>query len=454
MSKPHSLVRIKASLVNNPLLIEQTSFNSILDYVNQRNMGDIDVTPKSFFDNDEPVGHAHRYIEETKTGVMHISGPLTYRTSGWEAFCGGTSYEMLKEQMEYFASAGAKTVAMMVDSGGGEAHGMIDSANYIRKIANENDIRIVAYVDGMSASAAYGISCVADEIVMSSDSLVGSIGVLIQLYNDSKALEKEGYERTFITAGADKVPYAKDGSFTDSFIDGLQEQVDTLYESFTGHVAAHRSLDISVVKGTEANVFMVNESLKLGLADKTMTVEEFYDYLADVSQNNIEGTQMGIKDVLKFNRDKEEIEMAQLEDLKVLLEVEQTSRATAEASLVTMSAQIKESAAAIATLTEQLGAFKEAQAVAEKAAADAVLAARTAALADVVPTAEVDNYLVNMSSMDEGAFTFMVGQLKAVKETRAEGFRAVGGEGAEEETQQSTIDVIREAGVKAAQARR
>ena len=451
----HSLIRVKASLVNTPHLIEQTSFASIMDYVNKRIEGNVDVTPQSFFDNEE-VGYAHRYVDASKTGIMHISGPLTYRTTGWEAFCGGTSYEMLKEQMEYFVSKGAKTVSMMVDSGGGQAHAMMDTANYIRKLADENGIKIIAYVDGMSASAAYGISCIADEIVMSADSMVGSIGVLIQLMNNSKALEKEGYERTFITAGKDKVPFAKDGSFTPEFIERLQTQVDTLYESFTSHVAMHRQIDLQVVKDTEANVFMADEALALGLADKVMTVEEFYDYVADVAQNNIEGTEMGtIKDAFKFTNKGDKAEMAKLEEMQALLEAEQVARTAAEASVLEFTQQLTAQADLVASLTTQLEEFKDAKVAAEKAAADLIVSTRKAALAEVVPEAELETYLTNMSSMDEGAFTFMVGQLKAVKEARAEEFRAVGEDGAEEEpTTLSTTEQIRLAGIERAKALR
>lgn len=449
----HSLVRIKQKLVNTPHLIDQDSFNSVMEYVNSRIEGNAEIlAPEA----SASIDGRHRYVEESKTGVMHITGPLTYRTSGWEALCGGTSYEMLKEQMEYFVAAGAKTVSMMVDSGGGEAHGMMDSANYIRKLADDNGIKIIAYVDGMSASAAYGISCIADEIIMSKDSMVGSIGVLIQLYNDSKALEMQGYERTFITAGKDKVPFAKDGSFTPAFIERLQSQVDDLYEGFTSHVATHRSLDISAVKGTEANVFMSNEAIELGLADKVMTVEEFYEYVADVAQHNIEGTDMGLKDAFKLTRSKEETtEMAQLDELKTQLEAEGVARLAAETQLAGMLTQMSEATTAIASLTTQLEAFKEAQALAVKAAADALVASRTAALSEVVPTAEVETYMANLSNLDEGAFTFMVGQLKALKDARAEEFKAVGEEGVEEDdTPKSAVDAIREAGIAAAKARR
>lgn len=452
MSKqPHSLVRIKGSMVNVPHLIEPSSFASILEYVNQRIEGNADITPQTAsMDSGELSG---RYVPDTQTGIMHISGPLTYRTTGWEAFCGGTSYEMLKDQMEYFVAKGAKTVAMMVDSGGGEAHGMMDSANYLRKLADDNGIKIVAYVDGMSASAAYGISCIADEIVMSSDSQVGSIGVLIQLMNNSKMLEKAGIERTFITAGKDKVPFADDGSFTEGFIERLQTQVDALYEGFTGHVATHRALDIQSVKDTEANVFMSEEALALGLADKVMTVEEFYDYLADVAQSNIEGTDMGMKDAFKFMNKEDKAEMAKLEELQAQLTAEVEQRTTMAAELTAAVTKLTEASGLIETLNAQLEGFKTAQAEAEKAAADLIVTQRKAALADVVPEAEVESYLTNMSAMDEGAFSFMVGQLAATKNARAESFKAVGTEGAEEDTAPLTAaDKIRLAGIEAARA--
>lgn len=447
----HSLVRIKGSMVNVPHLIEPSSFASILEYVNQRIEGNADITPQTAsMDSGELSG---RYVPDTQTGIMHISGPLTYRTSGWEAFCGGTSYEMLKDQMEYFVAKGAKTVAMMVDSGGGEAHGMMDSANYLRKLADDNGIKIVAYVDGMSASAAYGISCIADEIVMSSDSQVGSIGVLIQLMNNSKMLEKAGIERTFITAGKDKVPFADDGSFTEGFIERLQTQVDALYEGFTGHVATHRALDIQSVKDTEANVFMSEEALALGLADKVMTVEEFYDYLADVAQSNIEGTDMGMKYAFKFMNKEDNAEMAKLDELQTQLTAEVEQRTKMAAELTDAVTKLTEASGLIETLNAQLEGFKTAQSEAEKAAADLIVTQRKAALADVVPEAEVESYLTNMSAMDEGAFSFMVGQLAATKNARAESFKAVGTEGAEEDTAPLTAaDKIRLAGIEAARA--
>lgn len=454
MKQAHSLPLIKKSLMNTPLLIEEASFNAILDYINSREAGTAELqTPVT----DVKMGDDayFGYVPESKTGVMHVSGPLTYRTTGWEAWCGGTSYEMLKEQMEYFVASGAKTVAMMVDSGGGQAHGMMDSARYIRKLADENDIRIIAYVDGMSASAAYGISAVAHEIVASVDSMVGSIGVLIQLMNNSKQLEKAGIERTFITAGEDKVPFDKDGAFTQAFKDGLQEQVDALYEGFTAHVADYRPMELSAVKGTEANVFMTDKALQLGLIDKVMTFEEFQEYLAVEAQRVIEDKNVDLKGAMKLFNKGDAAEMAKLEEMQAQLDSQGAELATALAAGETLAAELTGAQETIAKLTAQLDGFKVEREAAEKAAAEAKLESRKAALAEVMPADEVETKLSAYASFDDNTFAFMVSELGAAKKARAEAMTPVGEAGAEEqEVVEGPTANILAAGIAAAKALR
>lgn len=447
----HSLIRIRSSLQNQPHLIEPESFNSIMEYVNSRIKGDVEITKKEMASWDDVDGDfSSRYFDETKTGFMSIDGPLTYKTSGWEAFCGGTSYEILKDQMSYFVDKGAKTVAMIVDSGGGEAHGMMDSANYMRKLADENGIKIIAYVDGISASAAYGISCIADEIIMSADSQVGSIGVLIQLMNNSKMLEKAGIERTFITAGKDKVPFAEDGSFTEAFKEKLQNQVDELYEGFTSHVAVHRKMSVDAVKNTEANVFMSKDALTLGLADQIMTPENFHEYLATYAQSNLEGKTMG-NPLKKFmTKQEDQAEMTKLEELQTELVASQSQYAT----LTTELGSLKE---LFTAQTEQLKNATEALAAIEEAKVEALVASRKAALAEVLPVDQLDAAFSAYGELPDTAFEFTVTTLKAAKEKAAQGemMTESGGDGAELETPEvDQVEAIRLAGVAAARALR
>lgn len=277
----HKITRLKAKLLNTPHLIDEQSFNAILSYINDRNATGI-LAERDDDDEDKYERSRFLYNDESRTAILYIEGPLTAKPTGMEMFCGGTSYEGLKEDFADAVELGAKTVVFMTDSGGGEASTMMDTANYLRKMADDNDVKIISYVDGgMAASAAYGIICVSDEIVAQADSDIGSIGVLVRLMNDSKHLEKEGYERTFVTAGSEKVPFSEDGSFRKEFLEDIQYKVDKLYESFTSHVATHRGMSVEAVKATEARTYLADDAMRIGLVDKVMSLDDFYEYLAE-----------------------------------------------------------------------------------------------------------------------------------------------------------------------------
>ena len=92
----HELNRLRSSLYETPLLMDPKSFESILNYLDKRCDGD---TPATEASSEYSMYSTLRY-EENALGVIHIAGPLTNKSTGWEAMCGGTSYESIKEDFE------------------------------------------------------------------------------------------------------------------------------------------------------------------------------------------------------------------------------------------------------------------------------------------------------------------------------------------------------------------
>lgn len=465
----HSLVRVKGSLVNTPHLIEVNSFNSIMEYVNKRIEGNAEIIPKAFEEDvteSTPKEDFYLYNDDTKTGILQVDGPITLKTTGWEALCGGTSCQMLKEQMEYFVDKGAKTVAMFVSSGGGEARGLFDAAKHIRKLADDNGIKIIAYTETIAASAAYALPAIADEFIASSDADIGSIGVLIQLFNNSKALEKDGYERVFVVSDEEKIPFARDGSFREEWIDDLQSQVYLIKDKFVEHVVTYRPMSAQQVKDTKARVFMAEEALQLGLIDKIMDVESFYNYLADFAQSNLEGNEMGnpLKDMFKLKTKEDKVEMAQLQELQALLETKEAELSASLEQITSLTATVSELQGSLASLQafadERKAAAEAAQAEAQRIAEEQALAkleARKAALSAVVAEDKFESLFAVLNTLDDAAFDLMVAHEAATKEARAESFKAVGNEGVESEdtsaSERSGVDAIRQAGVENARAK-
>lgn len=213
---------------------------------------------------------------ETMTGQLNIDGVLVNRKGQMNAQCAElTSYQKLKEQFEAQVAEGITSCVLMVSSGGGEAFSAFSTASYVKKIAKQNNIKLTTYINGSACSAAYVWAAVADEIVSHPQGQSGSIGVVIQLYNDSKALEDAGIKRSFVYAGGNKIPFDNDGEFTDKFLEDLQKSVDKTYVKFVDHVASNRPMSRQEIIDTNASVFDADDALNLKLIDKIMELEDF-----------------------------------------------------------------------------------------------------------------------------------------------------------------------------------
>lgn len=267
-----SLSRLSKSLLDKPQLITLEKFKEISEVLENR---EYLKDPSLFLDGDTDTSES----KSSPLPMIRLEGPTTYKPTGWEAMCGGASYVDMLNQMQSYADQGAKQVVLWIDSQGGQAYRMMSTARKLRKIADENDIHLVGYVDGQCCSAAMGLGSVCHELISHGESAIGSIGVVISLMNNSKQLEKEGLERKFITAGANKVPFDDDGSFREGFLEDLQNDVDDLYEKFVTHVSEYRNMDLQAVKDTEARVFKAEKALELGLIDSIMEEDEFWEHL-------------------------------------------------------------------------------------------------------------------------------------------------------------------------------
>lgn len=285
--KAHVLTRLLNSLYNTPHLADQKTFDTVNSYLTSRNkfgMMKLDDANDETKENDPPDD----FSPEAQVGVLKIYGPLTYKPVATLCGDGGeSSYQDILEDASEMIEAGITTIVMDIDSGGGEAYGAFESASELRKMCDEAGVSLIAYNDGCMASAAYALGCVADEVISNPFAESGSIGVLVALLNDSKALEQDGYSRTFISAGASKIPFAADGSWREGFLEDLQTKVDSLYGSFISHVAQYTGLSADEIKATEAKMFSANDALSLGLINQIMTRSQFTDYIANKQKESM-----------------------------------------------------------------------------------------------------------------------------------------------------------------------
>lgn len=278
----HEVSRLLGSIQNTPLLTTQDNLQQIQEYLSSRNAReDFAIASQS---QAQAESNDYPPTVENGVGLLPIEGSLTYKHAWLNSLCGIVSYQKLLSDFQSLVEQGAHTIALDIDSPGGMAHGSMETAQEMRKLADENNVRIVTYVDGMAASAGFVFASISDEIIMNPMSKVGSIGVVISILNELPKKIEEGAEVIFVYSGESKVPYDASGKMRKEFIDELQSDTDALYSKFIEHVAQYRPMTSEQIRGTQAKMFRADQAISLGLADKEMTASEFIDYLAQLAE--------------------------------------------------------------------------------------------------------------------------------------------------------------------------
>jgi len=210
---------------------------------------------------------------------------------------------MIKDAL---ANGDVESILLDIDSPGGTVAGTQELAELI--YASRGEKPIIAYSDGMIASAAYYIGAAADKIYISGDMPeIGSIGVVMTHFDYSKSDEMYGYKETDIFAGKYKRiatgnrPLSKEGKAY------LQDQVDYVYSIFVNDVAKYRGVSIDEVLENMADgkIFIGRQALDAGLVDGVSTFDQLINTTLPVLQreageaSRLEKLNMEVKNGLK-----------------------------------------------------------------------------------------------------------------------------------------------------------
>ncbi len=431
----HELLRLTEKLYNTPHLVTQESLDNILTFLKERNTGASLVRPRNKQrmddweeeDGDGGGGCEVCYNQDTGVGVIEIEGPLTDKKIDYNPMCGGEescSYEGIIEQGQALADMGATTIVLQIDSGGGEAYGCFESANELRKVCDDYGIKLITYVDGNACSAAYAWACIADEIILNPYAEVGSVGVVVSLMNNTKALEKMGIQRTFVYAGDNKIPFSPDGEFKDEFIADIQRKVDSTYNDFVKHVSGYTGLSIEAVKSTQAAVYMADEAISLGMADKVMSRIDFANYLADIIETK-RNPNMGLRKLLGMD-ESVKVEASEVEaKAEAAIQAAQEEKAALLAEFEAFKLNAENMAKELAAKAEALEAANAEKA---KALAEAKTNERKRLLTDIVGSAKADAMFASIESLNDEAYNAVLSVLNVQEKVleQSDAFKELG----------------------------
>jgi len=207
-----------------------------------------------------------------RSHVSASTGPHTalIEVRGEIAAEGEASAENLVSALKSaFEDSDAQAVVLRINSPGGSPVQAGIVYDEIRRLKAKHDKKVYAVVEEMCASGAYYIAVAADEIYVDKASLVGSIGVLMDGFGFTGAMEKLGVERRLLTAGANKGmldPFSPQNEKHNAYAKAMIEQI---HQQFIAVVKQGRGKRLHENADTFSGLFWNGqEAIRQGLADK------------------------------------------------------------------------------------------------------------------------------------------------------------------------------------------
>ena len=278
------------AVLNTPLAILPEKYEEILQFLYSREIGNIsqerieEVVSAAKSDDDGSPENKPYKVTDSGIAKINMIGTLSKRMNLFSEFSGGISTEIIKKRIDAaIEDDDVKGIFLTIDSPGGAVDGTIDLANTVFKAKDKKPI--LAFGDGLMASAAYWIGSAANYVVASNATTqIGSIGVISSHVENTEQLKKEGVKVTMFSSGKYKRIGNQYEPLSKKDKGYIQDKLDYLYSIFVNSVAEFRGekVDYVLKNMAEGRVFIGTQSLKNRLIDNIMSEKEALEYLNDI----------------------------------------------------------------------------------------------------------------------------------------------------------------------------
>lgn len=164
-------------------------------------------------------------------------------------------------------------VMVVVDSTGGFVHSYGLAASQLDRLRHHH-IHLTVAIDKCAASGGYLMACVANKIIAAPFAIVGSIGVVAQLPNFNRLLNKHNIDFELITAGEYKRTLTLFGKNTEKGREKFQSEIEETHTLFKEYIIQRRPQVVLTQIATGEHWHAI-DALKLNLVDELQTSDDF-----------------------------------------------------------------------------------------------------------------------------------------------------------------------------------
>ena len=205
--------------------------------------------------------------------------------------------DAIDEIKEYTGDKSIKAIVLRVDSPGGAVAPSQEIYEEVKKAVAKK--KVVVSMGSVAASGGYYISAPATKIIANPGTLTGSIGVIMEIPNIEKLMDKIGIRTEVIKSGRHKDIASAFRSMGKEEREILQGVMDNVHEQFIRAVAEGRKMKVEELrKIADGRIFTGEQAKTYGLVDELGTLEDAIKTAADLAGMKEEPEVVSKKDKL------------------------------------------------------------------------------------------------------------------------------------------------------------
>ena len=214
-------------------------------------------------------------------GVVQVEGPIWYSPSAFACYAGGGSASSIIHALARLRDdTRARAVVLDINSPGGESTALADLADAVRRTKAVKPVYARMH---QTFSLGYALACLCDQLSASPGTMLGSIGSIMWMLDESKALEADGLRFLAASTGERKLHHAPGQPLGEAEMAQMQRIVDRCGADFFDLVAEGRGIDAGTVRSWQGAEFFAEEALALKLIDTVETEAAFYGRVAAIA---------------------------------------------------------------------------------------------------------------------------------------------------------------------------
>ncbi len=191
-------------------------------------------------------------------------------------------------------------VILELDTPGGSVLASEEITDALKRLKDDTDIKVLAWMRGTAASAGYYISAPTDRIVASEHTFTGSIGVILEYFVVEELAKEIGVESVTIKSGKLKDIGNPLRKATPEERELFQTIIDEAYDAFVDVVADGRDMDEDEVRElADGRIYTGKQAKKLDLVDRLGLRRTAYDEMAKLLKSDDDGEDL---DIVTFSR--------------------------------------------------------------------------------------------------------------------------------------------------------